>query len=213
MRACCVRPIRVLDLRDTYEIGGPGKTILETYRAVDASRFHLELGVFVTRHEAGNTPFVEAARGYGMPVHLIRGRNQYDPRMIWSVAQLVKTHGIDIVHAHEVKSDVITLLAARLHPMRTITTLHGWIGNSVKQRVLIALDRRIAQAFDRVIAVSAPIRDELAAAGVRAGRLRLLHNAIVLERYRRSGTFRISRATARRARVGPGDRHHRAHQP
>ena len=45
-KACSVRPFNVLHLRDTYEVGGPGKTILETYRAIDAARFRLHLGVF-----------------------------------------------------------------------------------------------------------------------------------------------------------------------
>lgn len=182
-----MRPLNILDLRDTYEIGGPGKTILETYRAIDSTRFRLHLGVFLTRHESGDTPFVAAARAQGMPVHLIRGFNQYDPRMIWQVVRLIDALGIDIVHAHEVKSDVITYLASRFRRVPIITTLHGWIGNSAKRRLLISLDEFIVRHFDRVIAVSGPIRDRLAAAGVPADNLCLLHNAIVIERYRRTG--------------------------
>lgn len=67
------RPITVLDLRDTDEIGGPGKTILETFRAIDRSRFQLHVAVFLTRGEATETPFVRAARDCGLPVHFIRG--------------------------------------------------------------------------------------------------------------------------------------------
>src|SRR5919198_2829921 len=78
-----VRPVNVLHLRDTHEIGGPGKTILETYRAIDAERFRLHLGVFLTQDETGETPFTSAARNIGMPVHLVRAYNQYDPRLVW----------------------------------------------------------------------------------------------------------------------------------
>jgi glycosyltransferase involved in cell wall biosynthesis len=182
-----VSPISVLDLRDTHEIGGPGKTILETYRAVDASRFRLHLGVFVTRHESGESPFVAEARALGMPVHFIRGYNQYDPRLISRLAKLVDALGIDIVHAHEAKSDVLTYLASKLTRFATVTTLHGWIGNGLKQRAFNALDKRVARKFDRVIAVSAPIREQLAASGVPEKNLRLVHNAIVIERYKRTG--------------------------
>jgi glycosyltransferase involved in cell wall biosynthesis len=182
-----MKPIAILHLRDTHEIGGPGKTILETHQAIDRSRFHLHLGVFVTRQESGDTPFTSEARRREFPVHLIRGYNQYDPRIVWRVADLVKTLGIDIVHAHEVKSDVIAYLASRLRPVPIVTTLHGWIGNSAQQRFLTALDRRTARAFDRVIAVSFPIEQACLAAGVKRERLRLLHNAIVVERYRRTG--------------------------
>lgn len=182
-----MRPINVLHLRDTYEIGGPGKTILETYRAIDASRFRLSLGVFVTGEETAETPFVAAARASGMPVRFIRGRNQYDPRMIRQVADLARSLDVDILHAHEVKSDVIAFLASKLHPVAIMTTVHGWIGNSAKQRFMGAVDRRVIRKFDRVVAVSGQIREHLASAGVPDERLSLLHNAIVVERYRRTG--------------------------
>lgn len=182
-----MKPIQILHLRDTHEIGGPGKTILETHRAIDPSRFRVHLGVFLTRHESENTPFIDEARRRGVPVHVIRGFNQYDPRLVWRVADLIRRLGIDIVHAHEVKSDVIAYLASRLCRVPIVTTLHGWIGNSLKQRLLTALDRRVVRTFDRVIAVSSPIEHACLAAGVRRERLCLLHNAIVVERYRRAG--------------------------
>lgn len=181
------RPINVLHLRDTHEIGGPGKTILETFRAIDTERFRLSLGVFLTRHEQGESPFVSAARDIGMPVHFVRGYNQFDLRLVWRVVDLVKAHDIDILHAHEVKSDVITYLASLLHRVPIMTTLHGWIGNAPRQRLFIGLDKRVVRKFDRVIVVSARIRDELRDKGVSERTVRLLHNAIVVERYRRTG--------------------------
>ena len=180
-------PLNILDLRDTFEIGGPGKTILETFRAIDASRFRVHLGVFLAHGEDTETPFLIEARRYGIPVSVIRGYNQYDPRLIVRTAALVRTLNIDVVHSHEVKSDVIAYLAAKIHAVPLLTTMHGWIGNTRKQQALIALDKRIAKRFGCVIAVSATIRDELLAAGVPADRIRLIHNAIVMERYRRTG--------------------------
>jgi len=182
-----VKTINVLHLRDTYEIGGPGKTILETHRAIDASRFRLHLGVFLTGAESDNTPFTRAARDQGMPVHVIRGANPYDPRMIRRTLDLVRKHDIAVLHAHEVKSDVIAWIVARLHRVPVVTTLHGWIAGGSKQRMFTAIDKRLVRRFDRVIAVSAAIRDEMARGGVPESRLRLVHNAIVVDRYRRSG--------------------------
>lgn len=182
-----MRPVKVLHLRDTHEIGGPGKTILETHRAIDRGRFQLHLGVFLRHSEPEDSPFVVEARRCGMPIHFIKGGHAYDVRMIGQVIDLVRDCQIDIVHAHEVKSDVIAYLAARFHPVPIVTTLHGWIGNSVKDRLFIKLDKRIVRGFDRVIAVSRRIEEELLVAGVPGKKLRMLHNAIVLERYRRTG--------------------------
>lgn len=180
-------PINVLHLRDTHEIGGPGKTILETHRAIDSRRFRLHLGVFLRQGETEDSPFIAEARRIEMPVHCIWGRHAYDIGMVRQLVDLVKTFQIDILHAHEVKSDVIACLAAWFYPIPIVTTLHGWIRHNFKHQVLIGLDKRIAKRFDRVIAVSRRIEEDLLAAGVPREKLRMVHNAIVVERYQRTG--------------------------
>ena len=194
-----MRPITVLHLRDTHEIGGPGKTILETFRAIDASRFRMHLAVFLTRGEPDSSPFISAGAAYGLPVHVLRGYNQYDPRLITRVAGLVDALEVDILHAHEVKSDVITYATSFLRPrVPIVTTLHGWIGNSRKQRILTALDKRIARRFDRAIVVSGRIHEDMRTSGASGSNLRLLHNAIVLDRYRKTGrTGELARIVGR----------------
>lgn len=182
-----MKPVSILHLRDTYEIGGPGKTILETFRAIDRSRFQLHLGIFLRRGETPDSPFIKEAKRIGMPLHFITGFHQYDLRMALKINEVAKVEQIDIIHAHEVKSDVIAYLASRLRPIPIVTTLHGWIGNSLKGRLFIALDKRIVRGFDRVIAVSRQIERDLLEAGVPESKIRLLHNAIVVEKYRRTG--------------------------
>lgn len=198
-----MRPLSILHLRDTHEIGGPGKTILETHRAIDRGRFQLHLGVFLRHGEEEDSPFIAAAKRLDIPVHFIRGGYAYDFRMIGQVIDLVKAFQIDIVHAHEVKSDVIAYLTARFHSVPIVTTLHGWIGNSFKDRLFIKLDKRIVRGFDRVIAVSRRIEEELLAAGVAGKKLRMLHNAIVLERYRRTGKCGVLAEAIGRPVAGP----------
>jgi glycosyltransferase involved in cell wall biosynthesis len=179
--------VNILHLRDTHEIGGPGKTILETHRAIDHTRFRMHLAVFLPKDAPAESPFIAAAGRVGLPVHVLRLGHSYDPRAALQVARLVDQLDIDILSAHEVKSDVVALLAARLRRVATITTLHGWIGNGRKQRFFTALDKRVARGFDRAIAVSAQVEKDLLAAGVRPERIRLLRNAIVTERYVRTG--------------------------
>ncbi len=178
-------PIRVLDLRDTHEIGGPGKTILETYRAIDRDRFDLHLAVFRSAVDREDTPFLKACREIGMPVHEIAGRGPYDPGQVWRLAQLVRKLEFAIVHPHEQSSDAITYAMSLTHKVPIVTTAHGWIGNTPKQRAMVALDKRVMRRFDRVIAVSDRIRRDLITAGVPPDRIRLLHNAIVIANYRR----------------------------
>lgn len=195
--------IKVLHLRDTYEVGGPGKTILETHRTIDRSRFSLHLGVFLTDSESADSPFIRAAHSVDLPVHEIRSAHQYDPRLVWRVAELAGRIGVHVIHAHEVKSDVIGRLAALLHRGPCITTAHGWIANDAKGRLLVNVDKRALRYYDRVIAVSSSIRSALLDAGVPRDRIRLLHNAIVLDKYQNvERSDALARAMGREA-IGP----------
>ncbi len=182
-----MRRIKILELRDTHEIGGPGKTILETYRAIDHSRFDVQLAVFRAPGDRSETPFLTAARAVGMPIHEVPAHGPYDPRLVWNLAALVRDQVFDIVHAHEGSSDVVTYAMRAIHRVPIVSTAHGFIGNSAKQRFMIALDKRVLRAFDRVIAVSRKMQRDLIAARVPASKVTLLHNGIVLENYPRTG--------------------------
>lgn len=178
--------LKILDLRDTHEIGGPGKTILESFRAIDHDRFDLHVGVFRAWVERDDTPFLAAARAFGMPIHEGRGGSAYDPRQVRRLAQIVRDGAFDIVHAHEAVSDVLTYLMSFLHRVPIVSTAHGWIANSRKGAFMVALDKRVLARFDCVIAVSRKMQRDLVGAGAPEAKVTLLHNAIVLENYRRS---------------------------
>ena len=106
--------VNVLTFGTRTRSAGPGKTILETYRGDRSGHVRPAPRRLPDAARGGETPFHDAPRARsGMPVHVIRGYNQYDPRMIVRVVELVKRLEIDIVHAHEVKSDVIAYLASR----------------------------------------------------------------------------------------------------
>jgi len=57
--------IKILHLRDTYEVGGPGKTILETISHIDKSLFSVSIGVFSNGHDTGETRLSPKREGGG----------------------------------------------------------------------------------------------------------------------------------------------------
>ena len=179
--------INVLHLRDTFEIGGPGKTILETFSHIDRNRFEIHIGVFKTRSEDALSPFIKEARRRGIPLHLIESSHQYSPAVILSLLRVMKGMKCDILHTHETKSDLLGLIASRIRRVPVVTTLHGWIGNTRKERFMIALDKMVVRGFDRVIAVSKGMKASLVEAGFDSSRVCLLHNCIVTGKYRNTG--------------------------
>jgi glycosyltransferase involved in cell wall biosynthesis len=174
--------IKVLHLRDTYDIGGPGKTILSTYRHIDKDIFDIEVGIFLRHNECNKNPFVLEAKRIGLKVHYIEGFNQYDLIMITRLKRLLSNNSFDIVHTHEVKSDIIGFLATRKINLPIVTTLHGWIGNDIKQKVFSYLDKKILKHFDCVITVSNKMTEELTK-NKNYKNIEVVRNAIDPERY------------------------------
>jgi len=176
--------INVLHLRDTDRVCGPGKTIIETACATDAREFSQKIGLILLDRETTNR-YRDAALARGVEVIPVRSAHQYDPRIVRTVARLVREHDIHILHSHEYKSDMIAYAVARLQPLPIMTTIHGWITHNLKRRVMIGLSQRLLKRFDRVVAVSDETRRRIRACGVSDDRLVTIHNGIVVPNYRR----------------------------
>lgn len=83
----------------------------------------------------------------------------------------------DLLHTHGYRTDIIdSPVGARLSIPR-VSTFHGFTGGDVRNRLYEWLERRVARGMDGVVAVSRPLRDELAGSGIGAERLYLVPNA------------------------------------
>ena len=94
-----------------------------------------------------------------------------------------KQLGIDILHTHEPLSDVVGFLASRRRRVLSVSTLHGWINNSLKDRLKTSLDLKILRFFNRVLVVSRVMREQAIRSGIPPHKIELVHNGIVVEKY------------------------------
>lgn len=177
--------ITILHLRDTNEIGGPGKTIFETINTIDKSKFKIHVAVFKSWAKNETTPFIEEAKRRGYNLHLIKSLNQFDPSILINTLFLVKRLDVNIIHSHEFLSNFIGICIGRITNKPIITTLHGWINNSLKDKVYIKIDKKIIKRFDKVIAVSDVMRRQLQNDGVCRNNISVLHNCIKTENYQK----------------------------
>ena len=99
----------------------------------------------------------------------------------------------DVVHSHGSRVDVVDGETIRKLGVPTVSTVHGWTGGSIKNRLYEYLHRRNLRRFDAVIAVSEPIARGLATGGVSSDRLYALRNAFT------PVAEALSRTDARRA--------------
>jgi glycosyltransferase involved in cell wall biosynthesis len=176
------RPIRVLHLRDSPWVDGPGRTILETGSHLDRSRVEYHIGVLVAQRE-GEHPLVDAASQRGISVIPITDRGPLD-ELLGPILVLIDQLQIDILHTSEFRSNLIAQLIKRKRPkLRMVATAHGWIANTFRRRVTRFLDKLMFRRFDHVILVSEATRSLVPRWWLSDKRATVLRNALVLKSY------------------------------
>jgi glycosyltransferase involved in cell wall biosynthesis len=182
------RPVRVLELRSVKGTGGgPEKTILlgaaQAGPGVDVTVCYLRQGddeqfSVDRRAAAAKVNYVE-----------VQERHSFDPAIWRSLRAIVRERAIDVVHAHEYKTDVLTWLLSRATRTAALATAHGWTGHSRRERLLYyPADKRVLRRFPLVVAVSSEVKAELVASGCQPERVRVLLNGIDHHVFKRDRT-------------------------
>lgn len=179
--------IEVLHLIDTYRIGGPGKTIINSARFIDHTRYRVHAAAFTHPDESRNE-FAAAVREAGIPLLELRETRRFNAEHIGILRDYMREHRIDILHAHGYRSDVLSFVATRRMPgVRVVTTHHGWIRNNARQQVLTRAAILLSSLFDGVEVVSQPLRQQLPSWLRSSPRVAVVPNGIVLQHYRPAG--------------------------
>ncbi len=91
----------------------------------------------------------------------------------------MRERDIDIVHAHDYKTDVLAWLLGKTERVTPLATAHGWTGHSRRERALYyPLDKRVLARFPRVVAVSSDVRRELIGHGASGDAVTTVLNGI-----------------------------------
>jgi glycosyltransferase involved in cell wall biosynthesis len=179
--------VRVLELRSVRGTGGgPEKTILLGAALSDPAEF--DISICYLRDARDNVFAIdEQARAVGVRYDEILERHSFDPAVWSKLRALVRQRRIQIVHAHEYKTDVLTWLLARAEGVTALATVHGWTGHSTRERRLYyPVDKWLLARFPRLIAVSTDIRDELIRAGAPPRTVTTVLNGIDARVFRRT---------------------------
>jgi len=164
--------------------GGPDKTIL------NSPRFLRDLGydsVCAYLHPPDDPGFEELKqRASSLNAELISvpDRGVKDVSVITRMLKICRERNVSIWHGHDYKSDALGLLLRKFHPMKLVSTVHGWGVKSKKTPLYHAVDRFSLKSYDRVICVSDKLLAECLDAGVPIGNLSEIDNAIDLSSYK-----------------------------
>ncbi len=176
------RPIRVLHLRDSPWVDGPGRTILDTATHLDPAQIEYHVGAFVAPGGAAH-PLVAALRAAGKSVRELEDRGGLDENLIAQIVRLMEELDIDILHSSEFRSNIMAQLARRRRRVKLVCTVHGWIVNTTRGRIYRFIDKVLLRRLDSVLFVSGATRALVPRWWLPDSRTGVLHNGLVLGKY------------------------------
>jgi glycosyltransferase involved in cell wall biosynthesis len=184
-------PIRVLELRSVFGTGGgPEKTILLGTARTDPRRFAITV-CYLRAQQDDVFRIDEWARSIGVSYTEIHERHSFDLATFSALRRIVREREIQIVHAHEYKTNVLALMLAKAEGVIPMSTAHGWTGHSRRERLLYyPLDKWVLAKFPRVIAVSGEIRNEIVRWGGSPDAVSVILNGIDHVKFVRDSTRR-----------------------
>jgi glycosyltransferase involved in cell wall biosynthesis len=160
--------------------GGPERQMLGLARnlAPDAD------SVFLSFAEGGRCrAFLAAARHQGFEAYGLENDTPRFGRAAREIADHLGRLRPDVLLCHGYKADLLGRKAARLTGVPVAAVSRGWTGETFWVRLYEAVDRFFLRWMDRVVCVSEAQADKVRRCGVRADRLRVIHNAIDPERF------------------------------
>lgn len=176
--------IRILELRAAEASGGgPEKTIL-----YGAATHSVRYQVTVCYIRFGQPPLrtiADRAGQLGVRYVELQQKSRVDLRLWRDLRRIVDELRIDLVHAHDYKTNFLALALARQAGITPLSTAHGWSGHHRRERLFYyPADKLLLRRFPLVIAVSREIASTLVAAGVSSERIRTILNGIDSNQFR-----------------------------
>jgi glycosyltransferase involved in cell wall biosynthesis len=195
--------ISVLHLLHSMAYGGIETVLINWARGLDPAHFDVHVTCFANPGGTEGT-FVEAAQRHGLHVSTIPwGRRKPLFKAARALAGLIREYRVDIVHAHGWYADFVCAIAARLVPIKTITTAYVWFDYDWKRNLIQTIDQYVIRGFDQITAHCEHTRLATVARGIPAARVKTLISGFAT---RRAELSREERQIQRQAR-GAEDTH------
>jgi len=146
------KKIRVLEVIRQGKIGGGETHMMELVRHLDTGSYEPIVLSFT------HGPMVKRLKELSIDCQVIETEYPFN-FLVWkSVSDLIKTHDIDIVHAHGTRAMTNVFASARQLNKSLVYTVHGWSFhndlNDLVRRMRIASEKFLTQRADQVINVS-----------------------------------------------------------
>jgi glycosyltransferase involved in cell wall biosynthesis len=166
----------VLAVIDSYRLTGPARQLLDLRHCAGVA---ITMAVF--QRQRSPTPLLLAARHLNVPTCVVPDRFPGDPRTVVAFARLVAGMGMDILQTHGYKANVLAALVTARIRRPWIAFMHGETWENPKVRAYSMMQRVAVRRANLVVVVSHQMARAVEAQGVPQAKLRVVHNACLIE--------------------------------
>ena len=124
----------------------------------------------------GAVSVCSALKESGVVCQVVKAGRLGLPGMAWWLAGYLRDNGIQIVHSHGYRTDVLAALAGFITPVTRIATCHTWYSTTFRLKLYEKIDKLALHIFDHVVVVSPQLRQEVSSAGLPRDRISLIWN-------------------------------------
>jgi glycosyltransferase involved in cell wall biosynthesis len=140
------------------------------------------VGVFRDRREPHTEVAIEAERN-GIKTEIFDCAGKIDIMTIKNIRKTIKEKEIDIVHSHGYKSNIYGILASRKTKVKSIATCHNWSMTDPKMRKYRHLDLFFMKKFDKIVAVSNRLKEQIESSGVKPDKISVIDNGVDIRQF------------------------------
>jgi glycosyltransferase involved in cell wall biosynthesis len=173
---------QVLHLISSSGFFGAENVLVELARELRHSTFLPIIGVFDNLRNP-HLEVAEEAQSHDLQVAMFPCTGRLDLKTVVSIRRYLKKQKVDIVHSHGYKSNLYALAASLGKKTSRITTCHNWLGESPKMRLYAHLDKFFLNRFDKVIAVSDALKQEILKYNIAPTKVLTIYNGIDIHRF------------------------------
>lgn len=177
--------LRVLHLRTSQGIGGPERVIQAAWPYLQQSGITPGLIVY-QRPGTTPSPLITVVAGQDCPVTVApAGRSLLVEAVLWSSAvhhlvRQVQQGQYQVLHSHDYRSNWLAIMAAKRTGVKTVATVHGYTRENWKLRLYERCDAWVLRHIDKIIVVSALLRDQLVDRGISRQQLTVIPPGLAL---------------------------------
>lgn len=185
---------RVAYCLDSFDMGGTEFNAVRTAEQVDRSRYDIS---FIALSDRG--ALAERVRAAGIPIHVFPLGGFFSLQMLRSARRLVRhlrEQQVDVVHAHDIYSNIFTVPCARLAGVPMVIASRRW-WHAANRVIYLTLNRATYHLAHRVLANSEAVGQLVVDEGMPASRVTVVPNFVeevafespppdVLEHWRKS---------------------------